>query len=373
MKTRICLFIAFVLLSYSNSNSKEVAILKSPSQEGSINVFTTPELYNLTLKWVDEYGLLNPTLKIKLIKAEDNNTSGMLQTGGGIGFIGDGSLVAHNNQSIWNLVVGRDIIVPIMNKKNPLREEIIKRGITSKGLTGILETPEKQNWGLLLGQNIQDIPLHYYTVNDPSILSGVENFLNTKSLNGKGIKTNSGQELISAIQKDPNALGFCKLIQIMDINSQSLADDIQLVPIDKNGNGKIDYMENIYDNLQEFSRGVWIGKYPQSLSGKIYAVSSEEPKSEKELAFLNWVLSDGQKFMKVNGFSDLVFNERQTQLAKINEPANIVSSPANDTYALLKTILLAVLALGVIVFLWINWSGAQELKKAPFLRSIRAH
>ena len=71
MKTRICLFITFVLLSYSNSNSKEVTAFKNPSQEGSINVFTTPDLYNLTLKWVNEYGLLNPTLKIKLIKAEE--------------------------------------------------------------------------------------------------------------------------------------------------------------------------------------------------------------------------------------------------------------------------------------------------------------
>jgi len=365
MKIKLFLLLAIALLSYYTSDSKEVVVRPNPSQEGSMSVFTTPDLYNLTLKWVNEYELLNPTLKIKLIKTEDNNVSGMLHSGGGIGFIGDESLVAHNNQSIWNLVVGRDIIVPIMNKKNPLREEIIKRGITSKGLTGILETPEKQNWGLLIGyaQNIQNIPLHYYIVNDPSILSGIENFLNTKSVNGKGIKTNSEQEMISAIQKDPNAMGFCRLIQIMDNNSQSLAENIQLVPIDKNGNGKIDYMENIYDNLQDFTRGVWIGKYPQSLSGKIYAVSTEKPKSEKELVFLNWVLSDGQKLLNANGFSDLVFNERQSQLAKISEPENFTPSPTNDTYAILKMILLAILAFAVIVLMWDQLVRRTRTKK----------
>ena len=73
-------------------------------------------------------------------------------------------------------------------------------------------------------QNLNDIPLHIYIMNDPSVLSGVENFLNTKSLNNEAIKTGSGDEMISAIQKDPNALGFCKLIQIVDTNNQSLPE-----------------------------------------------------------------------------------------------------------------------------------------------------
>jgi len=209
-----------------------------------------------------------------------------------------------------------------MNAANPFRDEIYRKGITSEGLARILENHERQNWGMLVGntQNIPEIPLHFYIMNDPSTISGVNNFLKTNMFYTDGIKTPSRQEMISAIQKDPNALGFCKLIQMMDLNNQSLADNIKLVPIDKNGNGKIDYMENIYDNLQAFSRGVWIGKYPKALSGSIYSVSSAKPKNETELAFLNWVLTDGQQFLNANGYSDLVLNERQTQLAKINEP-----------------------------------------------------
>src|SRR5665647_607980 len=119
----------------------------------------------------------------------------------------------------------------------------------------------------------------------------------------------------------------------MDLKSQDLAENIRLVPIDKNGNGKIDYMENIYDNLQDFSRGVWIGKYPRALAGNILSVSSEKPKSETELAFLNWVLTDGQQFLNANGFNDLVLNERQTQLARINAPVINPPHPANEMYA----------------------------------------
>ena len=354
MKTRICLFITLLLLSYSIADSKESVAANLPSQKGFINVFTSPDLYNLTMKWANEYTSLNPKVKINVIKSADKNVAGMLNSDGGIGFIADESYLALNNQSIWNVVVGRDVIVPVMNAANPFRDEIYRKGITSDKLIKILENPEKQNWGMLAGnaKNIPDIPLHYYIMNDPSTLSGIENFLNTNRLNNIGIKTASEQEMISAIQKDPNALGFCKLIQIMDLNNQGLAENIKLVPIDKNGNGKIDYMENIYENLQAFSRGVWIGKYPRALAGNIYSVSSEKPKSETELAFLNWVLTDGQQFLTANGYNDLVLNERQSQLDKVNKPVIYTTYPINEINVLLTMILLVFFAFVVIAFIW---------------------
>jgi len=370
MKTRICLLITFALFSYYVSNSKEAATGQNPLGENSINVFTTPDLYNLTMKWVSEYSNLNPKVKINVIKAGDKNVPGMLHPGEGLAFTGDETLAERNNQSIWNMVVGRDIIVPVMNAKNPLRNEIIRKGVTSKALTQILESPEKRNWGMLTdnAQNIQNISLNYYIPNYPSVLSGVNNFLNINALNCEGFKTGSGEAMISAIQKDPNALGFCKLIQIMDINHQSLVENIELVPIDKNGNGKIDYMENIYDNLQAFSRGVWIGKYPKALSGKIYAVSSEKPKSETELAFLNWILTDGQRYLNANGYDELVLNERQSQLSKI-EPIIYTTIPVNETPALLKILLLALLAFGVIIVFWNLLSRRDRIKKGAVLNA----
>jgi len=354
MKTRICLLIGFLLLNYSIADSKEVATGNIPAQQGSINVFTSPDLYNVTMKWVSEYGSFNPKLKINVIKSADSEIAGKLKTGDGIGFIADESYDALSNQSIWNIVVGRDVIVPVMNAANPLRDEIYRKGITSVKLAKIFENPEKQNWGMILDnvQNSSDIPLHYYVMTDSSIQSMVNNFLKTNQTNINGIKITSGQEMISAIQKDPNALGFCKLVQIMDIKNQSLAENIKMVPIDKNGNGKIDYMENIYDNMQEFSRGVWIGKYPKALSGNIYSVSSQKPKNENELAFLSWVLTDGQKFLNSNDYSDLVSSEIKSQLDMINEPVLYATAPTNEISVLLKMIFTVLFVFVVIGFIF---------------------
>jgi glycine cleavage system H lipoate-binding protein/ABC-type phosphate transport system substrate-binding protein len=365
MKTRILLVIGILLLTSSFSISKAQKSRSSAVQSSSFNVFTSPELFPLTTRWVSEYCKLNPVIKVDVIQSEDKEIARLLQTGKGIGFVSDQSLSNVTNQPGWNMVVGRDVIVPVMNVANPCRDEILKKGITTAGLARIIETSEKLNWGMLLGntQNIAGVPMHFLYMNDQSVISGLTNFVNANQLKLNGIKTESALEMISAIQKDPNAMGFCKLIQILNPDNQTIADNIQLIPIDKNGNGKIDYMEAIYDNQQEFSRGVWIGKYPDALSGTIYSVSSSKPKNEAELAFLNWVLTDGQKILITSGYTDLVLNERKTQLEKINQPEMYAAAPSTS-YSLLMIILMVVFVLVVAGVIMDNLVVQKRIRKS---------
>jgi len=353
MKSRIILIIGILMLTNGIVSNKEEATGNNSSGNRSINVLASPDLYNLMSRWAIEYCKLNPTLKINVLKSSDNNLADLLNKNAGIGFVSSESYSTLNKQSTWTLIVGRDIIVPVMNVKNPLMDEINRRGITLEEFARIFSNPENQNWGMLLGNN-QNTPIHCYILDDPSVKKEMVKFLNNDQLKLAGIKVTSWQEMISAIEKDPNSLGFCKLIHVLDLNNQCLGDNIKLVPIDKNGNGKIDYMENIYDNLQTFTRGVWIGKYPKALSGNIYMVSSVKPTNESELAFLRWVLVDGQQFLNMNGFCDLVFNERQTQLAKLNNTAIYPNAPEKSTYAILKVLFLVLIAFALIGFIF-DW------------------
>jgi len=350
MKTRVLFFIGILLLSYSFTNSKELPQGTNPSPGGSVNVYTSPDLYNLTVKWSNEYSTINPKLKINVIKSADDNVAAMLKKGDGIGFINDQSFATTDNQNGWNMIVGRDVIVPVMNAANPMLDEITRKGLSQERLAKFLKNPMAQNWGTLTGnlQNASDKKVTIYLMNDPEILSGIERFLNNDQLNIEGIKVSNPQEMISAIQKDPGALGFCKLIQIMNPDNQNLAENIRLVPLDKNGNGKIDYMENIYENPESFNRGVWIGKYPKALAGNIYMVSAKKPIKETELAFMNWVLTDGQQFLNNNGYNDLVLSERHSQLDKINEPVQYTAKQPNEFLPVLRIILMAIFAFVII-------------------------
>lgn len=349
MKTRIFLLIGLLLLNCSIANSKETTSPPPAGQNSTINVFSSADLYNITSKWANEFTRLNPQVRINVIKTENPGKPETLSVGAGIGFISGEDYSLLDNPSVWNLVVGRDVIVPVMNGNNPLRTQIEQRGITSQGLLQFYKDPQTQNWGGLLG-NAQNTPLHYYFVDDLSVRTGVENFLHNTYPEIKGMPSKTHDEMIAAIKQDPNAFGFCKLIDVINPVNQSMVDNIKLVPIDKNGNGKIDFMEDIYTSLEDFSRGVWIGKYPKALTGTIYSVSLEKPVNNTEVAFLRWVLSDGQNILNSMGYSDLVSSERQTQLDKLRNPEIRLISQENTNNAFLKVVLIVLAALGLTGF-----------------------
>lgn len=339
MKTRIILIVSLLLMNCICANRVEAK--SGTTTEGSIDVKTSHELYNLAITWANEYSRLNPQQKIMVSKASKENLAGEIGTGE-IGFISAEDYQKLSGHSVWSMVVGRDVVVPVMNAKNPLFDEISHKGITLSQLSRIVLNPGSMGWNDF-AESEKISPLNLYVSNDQCVLSVVGDFLKVKQLNL--VRSLGTPELISAIQNDPNALGLCKLVQITDQSNSNLLDGLRLVPIDKNGNGKIDYMEDIYTSLQSFTRGIWIGKYPQALSSNIYSVSSTKPVDKAEIDFIKWVLSDGQRFLNENGYSDLVYNERLSQLGKIGEPDLYASVPIKRTNTFMSVLLLCLVTL----------------------------
>jgi glycine cleavage system H lipoate-binding protein/ABC-type phosphate transport system substrate-binding protein len=350
MKARIFLTIALLLNGCFYAMSKDAIPTGSNISAGSINVTASPELYELTAKLANEYNRINPTQKVNLKKALADQVSGLISSGE-IGLVSEGSYKNLKDRANWHMVIGREVFVPVMNAKNPLLNEIYIKGLTIKELAQIIGNPGNIGWGKLVG-NTQNVPMHVYATSDEKTQAVLNSLLSSEGSSPAAIPLLSAQEMISAIQKDPNAFGFCNLTQISDLSNQNLLDGLRFVPIDKNGNGKIDYMENIYDNIESFARGVWIGKYPTALSSDIYSVSLAKPEAAPEIAFLKWVLSDGQGFMAGNGYSELVHSERLSQLAKFDQPALYAAVPEGRPRPVLSVVLLILVvavAAGVVV------------------------
>ena len=350
MKNTILLLVGLLFLNYGISNSLENnEVIENLSLEGLISIFSTPDLYNLTTKWTREFCSLNPNVKINVINVTESSIAEILKKDNNLGFISAQYQDELNDNSIWKIVVGRDVIVPIINSKNPFLDEIYQQGISADEFAEILKNPEMQNWGTLL-KNGQNVPVNYYMVNDESINSVVANFLNLNQITFNGIKVENGKELISSIQKDPNAIGFCKMVNVHDFSNQSIIENIKLLPIDRNGNGEIDYIEKVYDDLNVLSRAVWIGKYPKALFNNIYSISPIKPTNEIDIAFLKWVITDGQQFLNPIGYCDLVFSERQSKINILNDK-EINISTSNDNYAMSKMIIIIIVAFLVTVFI----------------------
>ena len=336
MKRTIIFLISCLLVNYSISSNPGLPEMDLASTD-SISVLSSPDLYNLSFKWASEYNKLFPESKIKIIGIEKGKMADNLLEKGKIGFVSNEYFSGFDSESIWKMVVGRDVIVPVINSNNPFLSEIFQKGISPGNFTKFFVNKDSMKWSTLLNGK-QSSPADYYFTDDESISKGISEFLKTGKTLVNGIKAESAQEMISAIKKDPYAIGFCKMINILDPENQDLVENIRLVPIDRNGNGVIDYNEKIYDDLNSFNRGVWIGKYPKALFSSIYSVSLKEPENASEMAFLKWVITDGQKYLYSNGFSDLLVSERQSSADKLYN-ARISAGAASNDRLLLKTLL----------------------------------
>lgn len=346
MKTTFFLIVGFLLFFATDiANSQESK--STDLQTGSVSIMCSPDLHELTSKWASEYSSLNPEVKIEIINASFENTK--LGTDENLGFMSNKALSVSNDAGLWKLAVGRNVIVPVINSGNPYLTELQKKGIAQERFIQIFKNAGTLNWGTLASNSSKE-KVRIYVVNDETVKSGLSKFLKDTKIQDARITFGTREDVISAIQSDPYAIGFCKVVDVQNIDNQSLIANVSLLPIDKNGNGTIDYMEDIYADMNTFHRGVWIGKYPKMLVTNIYAVSSTQPVNEAELAFLKWVLTDGQKYMSASGFSDLASSESQSQLDKINFAAvNLVEDKNASTLSKILVGILTAIVLGLII------------------------
>lgn len=315
----------------------------------SIVVLSTPDLYNISTKWAEEFNKLNTGAKISVFSVTDAGMEEILSTKGKIGFISRDISSIISEEPFSKLVVGRDVLIPVINSNNPLLKEINLRGISPENLLLYLNSSEGRNWGALLNDS-KSSPANFYFVDDKAISDGIAGFLGKPELQITGIKKENSNELLAAIQKDQYGIGFCKMVNVIDFQNQALIENISLMPIDRNNNGVLDYNENIYSDLNNFSRGIWIGKYPRSLFSNIYSVTLKQPISENESAFLKWVLNEGQQYLFSNGYSDLLISERATNTDKLYE-AQVSAGADAENKSVFGTILIFTICLVLAGFL----------------------
>ncbi|MBV5314197.1 MAG: hypothetical protein JZU47_12925 [Prolixibacteraceae bacterium] len=358
MKTFSFFIIGLFLLFFCNKglcNANADGQTGSPnntSGTNTLNILISPELNNLATNWADEFVKVNPNLKVTIKELPEDQ----VPEGSFLSFISDENQELINDETKWKMVIGRDAIVPIINSKNSLLKEIYQQGITTEKLTQLLANPEKQNWKSLL-PNDQNLPIHFYIVDNKAVRSAVSNFTNNSATISATIVA-TADELLSTIQKDIYAIGFCKLTDVRDANTEDFQANIKVLPFDKNKNGRLDSFENIYTNMDAFTRGVWIGKHPKALCGNIYAVAASKPTDKNTLDFLSWINADGQKYLNTNGYTNLASIEKRANLDALVNPEMLVDRAEKPLMS--RTWLMVIIAFAAVAIILV---GAMRYAK----------
>ena len=360
MKRAVYLLIIMLLALCNSLYSSHSYSGSNLSQGDSLQVVATPDLYDLSVKWASEYNSMVPGANIKVLNVSDQQIAGDLIKEGSIGFVSNEFYTGINSESLWKVVIGRDVIVPVINAKNPFLEEINLHGVSPEHLSVFVKNADYRNWGDLI-KNGKNREVNYFCIDDKSTLRSLSDFLKTDETLIAGKNRGDAAEVVAAIQKDPYAIGFCKLINVLDFENQGIVENIRLLPIDRNGNGLIDSNEKIYDDINSLSRGVWIGKYPKSLFSNIYTVAAEQPENLSEVAFIKWVLTDGQKYLPVNGYSDLLVSERQSAADKLFT-SRLYTGASSGEKNLLKSFMF-IIATVILIGLITNSVARQRKRK----------
>ncbi|PKP23709.1 MAG: hypothetical protein CVU06_06870 [Bacteroidetes bacterium HGW-Bacteroidetes-22] len=316
---------------------------------GKTEVKCSSELLPLTSVWVSTYNRMNQNSQIILTNTSTINPD--MKSFDQLTFITGKAFKPAQEESIWSMVVARDVIVPVINSANPFLVGIGRQGVSSGAFEKALVTEGASNWGTLLRDN-QPSELHLYALENEMVRHGLEDFLNAPSTQSLQITWLNESDLLAALKADPLSIGFCKLNSVCQTESQEMIAGLQFLPIDKNGNGRLDYMENIYSDVNTFLRGVWIGKYPKSLVTNVYAVCSTKPSGSAELAFLQFILSDDRPPIASDGYVSLTQSERESQLGQLlTTGSNDVAGQSTADFPLITILIVCgiLLIAGVVV------------------------
>jgi glycine cleavage system H lipoate-binding protein len=104
--------------------------------------------------------------------------------------------------------------------------------------------------------------------------------------------------------------------------------------------------------MKSFTRGVWIGKYPDELCSGIYAVSANKPASQSALEFLKWINSGGQQLLSQNGYAAISSVEKSANLEAMIDKPELVDQTSKPLIS--RTWLMVILAFAAAVLILIG-------------------
>lgn len=349
MKNLIYVFAGVLFFFFSNSSLGET--IKNPSsEEGNLTLLSSPDLKNLSAQWASAYKLQHPEIIISVADYSPEALKQQTADPASLALVSKSYVQTNEWENIWHVVVARKVIVPVINQNNPVYALLIEKGLSVQQLTALTNPKNKVDWGQLMGQQ-KNASVHYYTLDDEAIDAKVADFLNLGSLELNGTKVNDATKLIQSIQNDKNGIGFCYLTDLVQANTTDLPEGLALLPIDKDGSGKLESYEKFYTTISSFSRGVWVGKYPQALINNIYAVALEQPATQSAKNFYNWLLTDGQTQLQTLGYTELVNAEIAYKMDKVADEVVLTEVPM-ERFSGFKIFVILLVALFIVGLLF---------------------
>jgi phosphate transport system substrate-binding protein len=322
MKKKIFILLALFLSGFILVNAKPgKAIKNKPATDdltGEIQISGAFALYPIVVKWADEFKKLHPNVRIDI--SAGGAGKGMTDALAKVVDLGMVSRSVHPEEvqkGAFSVAVVKDAVVPTFNLSNPQIKDILHIGLKRDAAVKIWITGEAKTWGDVLG-NSSKVPVHAYIRSDACGAAETwAAWLGKKQEDLKGTAVFGDPGVTSAVQKDKAGIGYNNIAYAYDQKTKRPYKGIHVVPIDVNGNGKIDADEDFYSSSDKLIKAIAEGKYPSPPARDLYLVSNGKPAKPAVIAFLKFILTKGQQYANATGYIALPKEKLNKELKKL--------------------------------------------------------
>jgi phosphate transport system substrate-binding protein len=286
--------------------------------EGEISISGAFALYPMTVKWADEFRKINPDVRIDISAGgAGKGISDALSEMVDIGMVSREIYSEELGKGAFSVSVTKDAVVPVISASNPLLNSLLIIGIKKSVANDIWITGKYKTWAEAFGIKTTT-PIHIYTRSDACGAAEMwAKYLGKKQedLGGVGVFGDPG--LAQAVKRDGLGIGFNNIGYAYDAKTRKQIAGIRVLPIDLNGNGKIDPDESFYESLDDLMKAIATNKYPSPPARELFFVTKGKPKSKAVVEFIKWILTDGQKFVNDAGYITLPKEKLSIELNKL--------------------------------------------------------
>ncbi len=125
--------------------------------------------------------------------------------------------------------------------------------------------------------------------------------------------------MANAVANDKFGIGYNNVGYAYDAKTKKPNPGIGIIPIDINGNGKLDPEENFYSTSDKLNMAILADIYPSPPARQLYFVSNGKITDPVVVAFVKWALTDGQKYVAEAGYVELPTDVLNQQVAKLTK------------------------------------------------------
>ncbi len=287
---------------------------------GTISISGAWALYPMAVRWGEEFRKLHPNARIDI--SAGGAGKGMTDALAGavdIGLVSRDVTAAETNKGALPLAVTKDAVIPMINANNPALALLQKQGVKQDVFVGVWIRQDVTTWGQIAASDLK-APVRVYTRSDACGAAETwARYLGKKQEDLKGVGVFGDPGLGEAVRKDVLAVGYNNVNFAYDAKTGKPVAGLAVLPLDVNGNGKLDKEEDVYATRTELLKAIVENRFPSPPARELFFVLKGRPQRPVLTAFLQWVLTDGQKFVEESGYIPLAADYLAGQLDKIKQ------------------------------------------------------